>query len=185
LVSGHLSQKKFVIAIDGPAASGKSTVARRVAAELIWLYADSGSLYRAVTRRALQRGIDPRVHEVQQQIKGLFEKTFGSFDFIQIPLKNGGIRNYTPQVYYKMVARSEMRIAQTQAVRDRCKEYDNTLVQVSRHDNPCDLCVEIEDMVYSLVPGDPDYPELGDFPPHPNCEHNLNPTSRVALRLGI
>lgn len=49
-----------VIAIDGPAASGKSTVARRVAAELGWLYADSGSLYRAVTWKALQSGVDPR-----------------------------------------------------------------------------------------------------------------------------
>ena len=38
-----------VIAIDGPAASGKSTVAKRVAAERGWLYVDSGALYRAMT----------------------------------------------------------------------------------------------------------------------------------------
>lgn len=45
-----------VIAIDGPAASGKSTVARRVAVELSRLYVDSGSLYRAVTWKLLEEG---------------------------------------------------------------------------------------------------------------------------------
>jgi len=45
-----------VIAIDGPAASGKSTVARRVAQELGRLYVDSGSLYRAVTWQTLEEG---------------------------------------------------------------------------------------------------------------------------------
>lgn len=48
------------IAIDGPAASGKSTVARRVAHELGWMYVDSGALYRGVTWALLRRGIDPR-----------------------------------------------------------------------------------------------------------------------------
>lgn len=47
-----------IIAIDGPAASGKSTVARRVAAKLGYLYVDSGSLYRGVTWRALREGVD-------------------------------------------------------------------------------------------------------------------------------
>jgi cytidylate kinase len=46
-----------VIAIDGPAASGKSTVARRVAAALGWLYVDSGALYRGVTFQALRDGV--------------------------------------------------------------------------------------------------------------------------------
>lgn len=47
-----------VIAIDGPAASGKSTVAKRVAAKTNGLYVDSGALYRAITWKALQNGID-------------------------------------------------------------------------------------------------------------------------------
>jgi cytidylate kinase len=46
-----------VIAIDGPAASGKSTVARRVAEALGWSYADSGALYRGIAWRAVQEGI--------------------------------------------------------------------------------------------------------------------------------
>jgi len=49
-----------VIAIDGPAASGKSTVARRVAEATGALYVDSGALYRAVAWRVIETGIDPR-----------------------------------------------------------------------------------------------------------------------------
>lgn len=47
-----------VIAIDGPTASGKGTVAQRVAAALGWHYLDSGSLYRLVALRALDAGVD-------------------------------------------------------------------------------------------------------------------------------
>jgi CMP/dCMP kinase len=46
-----------VVAIDGPSASGKSTVARKVAAKLGCLYVDSGAVYRAVTWMALQKGL--------------------------------------------------------------------------------------------------------------------------------
>ena len=48
-----------VIAIDGPAGSGKSTVARRLAEKLGLDYLDTGAMYRAVTFAALRRGIDP------------------------------------------------------------------------------------------------------------------------------
>jgi cytidylate kinase len=47
----------LTIAIDGPAGSGKSTVARRVAAMLGYLYLDSGAMYRAVALKALERKI--------------------------------------------------------------------------------------------------------------------------------
>ena len=49
-----------VIAVDGPAAAGKGTLARRLAAELGLPYLDTGLLYRAVGRRVLDRGIDPQ-----------------------------------------------------------------------------------------------------------------------------
>ena len=48
-----------VIAIDGPAGSGKSTVARAVAQRLGLAYLDTGAMYRAVTFAAIRRGIDP------------------------------------------------------------------------------------------------------------------------------
>ncbi len=48
----------MVIAIDGPAGAGKSTVARGVAAALGFTYLDSGSMYRCVALAALDRGVD-------------------------------------------------------------------------------------------------------------------------------
>lgn len=47
------------IAIDGPAGAGKSTVARQVAKRLGYLYIDTGAMYRALTWKALQKGINP------------------------------------------------------------------------------------------------------------------------------
>jgi cytidylate kinase len=49
-----------VIAIDGPAASGKSSVARELAYRLGFVYVNSGAMYRAMTWHALQNRIDPR-----------------------------------------------------------------------------------------------------------------------------
>ena len=48
-----------VIAIDGPAASGKSSVARELARQLKFVYVNSGAIYRAITWHILQNGIDP------------------------------------------------------------------------------------------------------------------------------
>ncbi len=50
--------KPTTIAIDGPAASGKSTVGAALAQHLGYLYFDTGVMYRAVTWAALQRGLD-------------------------------------------------------------------------------------------------------------------------------
>jgi cytidylate kinase len=52
-----------IIAIDGPAASGKSTLGRRLADALGYLFFDTGVMYRAVTWLALQRGLDIRAEQ--------------------------------------------------------------------------------------------------------------------------
>jgi len=49
----------MVIAIDGPAGAGKSTVARALATRLGFTYLDSGAMYRCVALAALRRGADP------------------------------------------------------------------------------------------------------------------------------
>jgi cytidylate kinase len=49
----------MVVAIDGPAGAGKSTVARAVATELGWRYVDTGAMYRALTLAMLDRGLSP------------------------------------------------------------------------------------------------------------------------------
>jgi CMP/dCMP kinase len=50
----------FAIAIDGPAASGKSTIAKCLARELNLVMVNSGAMYRAVTWKVLQLGLDPQ-----------------------------------------------------------------------------------------------------------------------------
>ncbi len=49
----------MVIAIDGPAGSGKSTIARKVAEHLGWYFLNTGSFYRAYTLAQLEKGLDP------------------------------------------------------------------------------------------------------------------------------
>ncbi len=50
----------LIIAIDGPAGSGKSTVARALADRLGWSFLDTGAMYRAITVEALRRELDVR-----------------------------------------------------------------------------------------------------------------------------
>ncbi len=52
--------KRGTVAVDGPAGAGKSTVARRLAAALDYLYLDTGAMYRALAYKALRHGIDLR-----------------------------------------------------------------------------------------------------------------------------
>ncbi|WP_159882966.1 (d)CMP kinase [Paenibacillus puerhi] len=51
--------EKFNIAIDGPAGAGKSTIARLVAGALGFVYVDTGAMYRAITWRILEEGLQP------------------------------------------------------------------------------------------------------------------------------
>ena len=60
---------QVTIAIDGPAGSGKSTVARRVAEKLGLLYLDSGAMYRAVTVLAIRGGLAAESLELLEQVR--------------------------------------------------------------------------------------------------------------------
>lgn len=51
-------KQTFIVAIDGPAGSGKSTVAKRVAQALGFVYVDTGAIYRSVALAASRRGVD-------------------------------------------------------------------------------------------------------------------------------
>lgn len=53
-----MSSRKLVVAIDGPAGAGKSTLSRRLARALGGTYLDTGAMYRAITLAALREGID-------------------------------------------------------------------------------------------------------------------------------
>src|SRR5678816_2768288 len=66
------SQTPSIIAIDGPAASGKSTIGLRLANELGYIFFDTGVMYRAITWLALEHGMD--VHD-EAAISALAQET--------------------------------------------------------------------------------------------------------------
>ncbi|CAN7343707.1 (d)CMP kinase [Rossellomorea sp. LjRoot5] len=65
--------KKLRIAIDGPAAAGKSTVAKIVAGKLSYLYIDTGAMYRSLTYKALSNNVD--LHDENELNQLLSETT--------------------------------------------------------------------------------------------------------------
>ena len=74
-MSGHV-----VIAVDGPAASGKGTLARRLAAELGYAYLDTGLLYRAVGLILIRRGLDLADENTAAEVAIVFDAATADFN---------------------------------------------------------------------------------------------------------
>ncbi len=63
--------KKIIIAIDGPAGSGKSTAAKNIALKLGFTYMDTGAMYRAITFLAIRNGIADNIPAVIKLARGI------------------------------------------------------------------------------------------------------------------
>lgn len=79
------------IAIDGPAASGKSTVAKLIAKELGFTFINTGAMYRAVTWYVLQQGIDPANTEAVKAILPGIPLSFGKDGAVSTVMCNGRV----------------------------------------------------------------------------------------------
>lgn len=109
--------KQTVIAIDGPAASGKSSVARGLAERLGFDYVNSGMMYRAVTWHILNQGIDPAdansvAHAAASA--GIVTGYDGPFAYIQIDGFRPG-----PQLHEESINRSVSAVSTVPLVRER------------------------------------------------------------------
>lgn len=110
-------------------------------------------------------------------VKEYYAEMFGDTQFIRI---NG--RNYNLKSYADLVAKTRLRVVQSEAVKNSCQEYRNDLIQISDHGTVCDICIPYEGNVYSISGQHPAYPYMDAWPPyHPRCQHNALPTSEVAL----
>jgi cytidylate kinase len=87
-----------VIAIDGPAGSGKSTVAKALAARLDLEYLDTGAMYRSVEFAALRRGIDPEDAELVAKVARDLDLRMGDDGTISVDGVDATIEIRGPEV---------------------------------------------------------------------------------------
>ncbi len=108
-----MSDKRITVAIDGPAGAGKSTLARRIADKLGYLYVDTGAMYRAVALWAMRRSIAlSDMHRLEQLAReALIEFTPGSTSI----LLNG--EDVSEAIRTPEVADGASKVAQIPAVR--------------------------------------------------------------------
>jgi len=108
--------RKIVIAIDGPAASGKSTTAKYVAERLGYLHIDTGAMYRAITLRVLEEGIplddEKRIRELAERCEIQLVRTP---DSLRVYLDG---RDVTKEIRTPAVTRAVSAVSSYQAVRD-------------------------------------------------------------------
>lgn len=145
----HSSQRDFhrVVAIDGPAASGKSSVARELGRRLGFIYVNSGAFYRAITWYILEKGI--RTEDVDRIAEDLESATITSC------LKNGEshivIDSVDPADHLRddRVNESVSRVSRLPVVREIVAQ------KLHEHARSDDLVVEGRDIGSVVFPGTP------------------------------
>jgi CMP/dCMP kinase len=120
-----------IIAIDGPAGSGKSSVSRNVAEVLNWVMLDTGAMYRAITYAVLQAGVDPsdslRVAEIAKAV-GVTVSTHPSDSAVFVDE-----RNVTREIRSAEVTAAVSAVSSIRAVRERLVELQRETVSASQH----------------------------------------------------
>jgi cytidylate kinase len=109
----------MIIAIDGPAGAGKSTVARRVARELGLVFLDTGAMYRAVTWRVLQQGLDPANEEQCARVARSTRLTFDGDGHILVDGREGEPHIRSREVTAAVSAVSAHASVRTEVVREQ------------------------------------------------------------------
>jgi cytidylate kinase len=115
----------FVVTIDGPAAAGKSTTARAVAAQLGFIYIDTGALYRALALKAIEEGASPDdPAAIENALEGTELDLSGS---AEQPLIRMDGRDVTDAIRTPEVSEMASRLAAMRAVRTRLVDIQRDL----------------------------------------------------------
>jgi cytidylate kinase len=117
----------MVIAIDGPAGAGKSTVARAVAGELGFTYLDSGAMYRCVALAAREQGVDP---DDGDAVGALAEGLEIGFDGPRVLL---GERDVSGEIRAPEVSAAASRVSVHPRVRAALVERQRQLIAAGRY----------------------------------------------------
>lgn len=109
----------MIIAIDGPAGAGKSTVARRVARELGLVFLDTGAMYRALTWRVLELGLDPTLEEACARVARETRLTFDADGRILVDGRAGEPHIRSQEVTARVSAVSAHALVRAEVVREQ------------------------------------------------------------------
>jgi len=123
-VKQEIGNKRIIIAIDGPAASGKSTTARKVAQRLGYTYIDTGAMYRSVTLKVLQQGLLEDVRRSPENVSDILKDIAISFDGDRVFLNDSDV---TAEIRDNKVSRAVSFISSLKPVRDRLREMQQDL----------------------------------------------------------
>jgi len=107
-----------IITLDGPAASGKGTLARRLADELGYFYLDTGAIYRLVGLKVLNAGLEPE--ESEQQIAGIATELANNFSISLLD---------DPALKFDQVGQMASRCAALPSMRESIAELQRNLAK--------------------------------------------------------
>ena len=116
--------KKIVIAIDGPAASGKSTTAKLLAKKLGYVYIDTGAMYRAFTLKALTENILEQLLVDESLLRQFVETTDVRLTDAQVWLDGCDV---TAQIRSNEVSKMVSKISALKAVREKLSAIQKKL----------------------------------------------------------
>lgn len=119
--------KQIQIAIDGPAAAGKSTIAKIVAEKLGYIYIDTGAMYRAITLKAINEGIDMADNDEAGQLLARTEIDLYPSANGQLVFLDG--QDVTESIRSQHVTKSVSEMAAHELVRKRMVEMQQQLAE--------------------------------------------------------
>ncbi|NTV67579.1 MAG: (d)CMP kinase [Chlorobaculum sp.] len=117
-------QKPIIVAIDGPAASGKSTTAKILAGRLGYTYIDTGAMFRSVTLRVLREGLLDALREDGSKVSDLLHGLTIGFNGDRVLLDGEDV---SEAIRENQVSREVSFISSLKPVRDKLKELQQEM----------------------------------------------------------